>query len=25
MDIAFSKLTMAKRGYKIDWMAGSLL
>lgn len=25
MDISFSKLTMAKRGYKIDWMAGSLL
>lgn len=25
MDIAFSKLQMAKRGYKIDWMAGSLL
>jgi primosomal protein N' len=25
MDIAFSKLTMAKRWYKIDWMAGSLL
>jgi primosomal protein N' (replication factor Y) len=25
MDIAFSKLTMMKRWYKIDWMAGSLL
>jgi primosomal protein N' (replication factor Y) len=25
MDIAFSKLTMAKRWYKIDWMAWSLL
>ena len=25
MDIAFSKLTMAKRWYKIDWMADSLL
>ncbi len=25
MDIAFSKLMMAKRGYKIDWMAESLL
>lgn len=25
MDIAFSKLQMAKRGYKIDWMAESML
>ena len=25
MDIAFSKLKMAKRGYKIDWMADSLV
>lgn len=25
MDIAFSKLKMAKRGYKIDWMADSLI
>jgi hypothetical protein len=25
MDIAFSKLSMARRWYKIDWMAGSLL
>ena len=25
MDIAFSKLSMAKRAYKIDWMAESLL